>query len=99
MKFALLLKYFMFSLVCRFLKLGYLSLDETPTSQVILETNPCISSAADGSDATFVDYILCNLLIITGELGDSTLKSYDDFKLKKKNLQFGPNFWNTMNLN
>ena len=56
-------------------KQGYFSLDETSTSQVILDLNPCFSSAADGSDTIFVDYILRNLLIIMGELGDSTLKT------------------------
>ena len=54
-------------------KLGYISPDETPPSRIILDPNPCFSSAADGSDTIFVNYILRNLLIIMGEFGDSTL--------------------------
>ena len=58
-------------------KLDYISLDETSTSQAIFDPNPCFSSAADDSDTIFVDYILRNLLIIMGELGDSTLKTQE----------------------
>ena len=71
----------MLSPFSRSLKLGYLFPDETPTSQVILDSNPCFYSAADGSNIIFVDYLLRNLLIIKGELGDSTVIKSQEYSV------------------